>query len=443
VSRSLRLAAYIGIGLLAGLLTALLVIVVMTRTEWGMERARQYVVAWLEERVEGELRMGRLTGPGLLGGVMIHDFAIVDPLGRPFFSADSVELGYDWRTLLAGRIVLNRVTLYQPIAAFEQLPGDTLWNYERVFPPGEAGPPGERTLILFNDARIINGQVAIRMPFEPDGPIQPDDTARIVVERAPGGLTRVFGFRDINARLNRVIWESPVEPGRLFDVQTLQARGYIWREPVVVRNARGTVTTRDSVITFDMPEVVLPSSSAGILGRIVTRTGPNDIDVRVDGHRLAFRDLHWLYPNLPDEGGGTLTLRIQSQPRGILWLAEDARLSAPGTQVAGSFGVVTGDTLYFTQVNLRASPLDIQLLEDILPGGLPVEGLLVGTVEIRGPISALETRGDLQLDGVHDGRRFGGGLARRPRPAGRSRGGALAPGRRAEPRAGAALGVQP
>jgi translocation and assembly module TamB len=400
VSRSLRLAAYVGVGLLAGLLVALLAIVVITRTEWGMERARGYVVAWLEERVDGELRLGRIAGPGLLGGVMIHDFAIVDPLGRPFVSADSVELGYDWRTLLAGRIVLNRVALYQPIAAFERLPGDTLWNFERVFPPGEPGDPGERTLILFNDARIVNGQVAIRLPFEPDGPIQPDDTARIVVERVPSGLVRTFGFRDVNARLNRVIWESPIEPGRLFDVASVQARGYVWREPVVIRDARGTVTTRDSVITFDMPDVSLPSSNAGILGRVVTRPGqPTQVDIRVDGRRLVFADMQWLYPNLPQEGGGTLTLRIQSQPRGVLWLAEDARLSAPGTQVAGSFGVVTGDTLYFTQVNLRASPLDIQLLEDILPGDLPVEGLLVGTVEIRGPISALQTTGDVQLTG--------------------------------------------
>jgi hypothetical protein len=203
----------------------------------------------------------------------------------------------------------------------------------------------------------------------------------------------------VNARLNRVIWESPVEPGRLFDVQSLQAQGYVWREPVVIRDARGTVTTRDSVIAFDFSEVRLPSSTASILGRLVTRAGPNDLDVRIESRRVVFQDLQWLYPNLPREGGGTLSLRIQSQPRGTLWLVEDARLTAPGTRVAGSFGVVTGDTLYFTQVNLRASPLDIELLEDILPGGLPVEGLLVGTVEVRGPISSLETSGELQLAG--------------------------------------------
>jgi hypothetical protein len=201
-----------------------------------------------------------------------------------------------------------------------------------VFPAGPEGEPDQRTLIMFSDARIVDGKVAIRTPFEPEGPVLPEDTARIVIEQVPGGLVRTMGFEDVNARLNRVIWESPVEKGRLFDIQSLQARGYIWRDPIVISDARGTVTTRDSVIAFDMPDITLPASQAGVLGRIVMRTGPNDIDVKVDGRRIVFRDLQWLYPNLPAEGGGTLSLRIQSQPDGILWLVEDARLTAPGTR---------------------------------------------------------------------------------------------------------------
>jgi hypothetical protein len=59
----------------------------LTRTEWGMERARRFAVSWLDDRIEGELRIGRVTGPGLLGGVIIHDFGIIDPRGRPFLSS--------------------------------------------------------------------------------------------------------------------------------------------------------------------------------------------------------------------------------------------------------------------------------------------------------------------------------------------------------------------
>jgi hypothetical protein len=401
VSRPLRLAGYIVIGVIAGLLVAAAAIYFMTRTDWGMERARRFAVSWLADRVDGELRIGRITGPGLLGGVVIHDFGIVDPKGRPFLATDSVELAYNLRTLLRGQVVLNRVVLYQPQIVLEKLPGDTAWNYQYVFPdrtPGDDSPR-TRNLIMFSDALVVNGSATVRTPFEPDGPIEPGDTARVILDQLPGGLARVMRFENLNARLDRVIWESPVEPGRLIDIRSVEGRGFVYRDPFLIRNARGTVTVRDTIITFDMPEVALPGSEAAVLGRVIMQEGRNDIDVRLEGSRFVFRDLQWLHPALPEEGGGSLVLRIQSQPTGILFLAEDARINAPGTSVAGTFGVVAGDTMYFTQVDLRASPLDMQLIEQILPGGLPVDGLLIGTVEVRGPLSALETSGDLRLAG--------------------------------------------
>ena len=51
MSRPLRLAGYIAIGILAGLLIAGTAIWILTHTDWGMERARQFAVGWLDERV--------------------------------------------------------------------------------------------------------------------------------------------------------------------------------------------------------------------------------------------------------------------------------------------------------------------------------------------------------------------------------------------------------
>ncbi|HSK20972.1 MAG TPA: translocation/assembly module TamB domain-containing protein [Longimicrobiales bacterium] len=405
MSRSLRLAGYIAIGVLSGLLLAAGIIFLLSRTDWGMERVRGFAVSWLEERVDGELRIGRITGPGLLGGVVIHDFGIVDPKGRPFLATDSIELNYNIRTLLGGSVVLNNVVLYGPEIVLEQLPGDTAWNYQYVFPdrtPGE-DEPRTRRLILFNDARVVDGTATVRIPIEPGDQIETGDTARIIFDRLQGGLARVMRFEQLNARLDRVIWESPLEPGRLVDIQSLQTRGFVWRDPFIVEDMRGTLTMRDTIVAFDLPEVELPGSRAAVLGSVILEDGRNNIDVRVESSRVALRDLQFLHPQIPEEGGGSVLLRIKSQPDGILFLAEDARLSTPGTSIAGSFGVVTGDTLYFTNVDLRASPLDVQLIERILPGGLPVDGLLVGTVEVRGPLSALETSGDMRLTGSGTG----------------------------------------
>ena len=396
MKRSARIAAWIGIGLLAGIALALVAVMVLTRTEFGMERARRFALGWLDERIEGELTIGRIGGSGLLGGVTLYDVAIDDPKGRPFLRVDSARVAYNWRTLLGGDIALERVWLFDPEVYLEQLPGDSIWNFEYVFPDTTPGSSESgRSLVMFEDARIVNGIAVLRQPI--DAPIEADDTARTMYEEMPGGLLRTMRLEIANARLDRVIWETPFEPGKLFDIRELSGRAFIWRDPLVVNALRGRLTLRDSITAFDVPQLELPDSRASLIGRIVSSEGKNRLDIQVNGEQLRFSDLQWLYPKLPAEGGGNATLRIQTLPDGTLFLAQNATLFAPGTRVAGTFGIVMGENPYFTQVDLRASPLDVELIEQMLPGVLPVEGLLVGTIEVSGPISALETSGDMRL----------------------------------------------
>jgi hypothetical protein len=408
VTRRQRVLSYVAVGTLAGLLLAMLAVTLLTRTQWGHEQARRFAVRWIEERVTGELHIGRITGRGLLGGVTVHDFAVVDERGRAFLSVDSARFAYGWRTLLAGDIVLDHVTLYRPTFNVERLPGDEKWNYQRVFVEGEPpAPDARRALILFRRARVVDGTFNVRTPWEP-GPGETAGTTRTLVERVPGGMVSVLRFEDVRADFGRVLVQSPIEEGMLFEVRALSTIGYLWEDPFDLRHLRATVTMRDSVLSFDAPEIQLPASRASGIGQIVIGEDELRPDVRLQSPRLYFRDLQWLYPPLPFEGGGSLTLRIQAvPPGGTLWLAEDARLAAPGTRIAGSIGIVTGDTLYFTEVQLRADPLNLDLIESLLPGTLPVDGLLVGTVEVRGPVSGLEVSGDVSYAsaaGVHGGR---------------------------------------
>lgn len=402
MKRAQKTVAYLIGGVIAGFAIAAIVLLTISRTEFGMERARRYALKWLTNRVDGTVQIGGLGGNGLLGGVTVRNFSIIDKLGRPFMRADSVQLNYNWRTLVKGEVVIDHSTIYNTQIYFEQLPGDSIWNFQHVFPdrskPG--APPAARRLILLNDMRIVNGTAIVRMPL---------DSIRIATERdvldtVPGGVAKVMRFDSLHGRLSRVIWESPTEEGKLIDVRTLSGRGFVWRDAMHVRDMRGTVTLRDTIVAFDIPDARLPSSRASLLGRVIMEEGQNFYDVRVDSRSFTFPDLHWLYPRLPNNGGGSGTLRIQSQrPKGTLWLATNTRLAAQGTRVAGSFGVVTGaDSLYFTNVDLRASPLNLQLIQAMLPNKLPIDGLLVGTVELKGGLSSLDTRGDLKLSN-HEG----------------------------------------
>ena len=406
--RSTRIAVYVLAGLTAGLVIASVVLFFVSRTPFAMERVRRFALGWLDDQVEGEVHIGRITGRGLLGGLTLHDFWIIDQRGRPFLAADSATLAYNWRTFVSGEIVIDHSTLYSPKIYLEQLPGDSIWNYQHVFPdrtPSQE-PPAKRRLILLNDARIVNGLTVVRIPFEFNERVEPADTARTVIEQVPGGFARVLRFDSVQGQFSRVIWESPIEQGKLVDVRSLRAHTYVWREAARVTDVRGTVTLRDTILTFDLPDVRMPATQAAILGRVVMEKGQNFFDVRADSRRFTFRDMKWLYPRLPDEGGGSGTLRIQSQrPEGILFLATNTRINAPGTRMAGDFGVVMGDSMYFTNVDMRAAPLNLELIQAILPGKLPVDGLLVGTIEVKGPLSSLETSGDVQL--AHNGQRSG------------------------------------
>jgi hypothetical protein len=391
---------YFGLGLIGGVALMLLLVLVLTRTEFGVERVRRLALRQIEDRIQGELRVGRITTRGLGGGAVLHDVSITDADGRPFLAADSVRLGYSWRALIRGRLVFSSAWLYRPDLTLERLPGQDEWNYQRVFKDPDPGPlvdEREARLVHFRDVRVARGTLAIRTPWEPHGPVEPADTARLILEPAPGGLVRVVRFEGVHGRFPEVRVQSPDEDGLMVRVAALAMVGHIWKEPFDLRDLRGIVTMRDSIAAFDAPRVRFPESLARALGTVVFGEDRMRVDVRLESERIALRDLNWLYPRLPDEGGGSLTLRIQTQPVGTLWLASDARVRAPGTELAGTFGIVTGDTLYFTQVDLRASPLNVELLEEIIGGRLPVDGLLVGTVEVSGPLSSLTGRGDLRL----------------------------------------------
>ncbi|MEX2281593.1 MAG: translocation/assembly module TamB [Gemmatimonadota bacterium] len=398
MTRKQRIAIFGLAGLATGIVLALVALYVLTRTPYGLEKVRRYAVKWLDDQViGGSISIEKITGAGLLGGLTLHKFAIMQEDSTPFVDADSMVLEYNWRTLLGGEIKLDAVKLYRPRLLMQQLPGDTAWNYEYIFRDTTPSTEGTRKLIEFENAEVFDALVTIRRPLDTDERIEVEDTARLLIETLDQGKVKVMRFDSVFAELERVTWESPIEKGRLFHVRRVSGLAYVWKEPARIRRLEGRVTTRDTIIAFDLPAVEFGGSKAGIVGRVIQAEGQNVFDVLVDGQTLVFNDLLWLYPKLPAGGRASLQLRIQTQPKGILWYASNARINAPGTVMAGRFGVVTGDTMYFTDVALTASPLNLELLEDILPGKLPVQGLMVGTVEVKGPISSLDMKGDIQL----------------------------------------------
>ncbi|HKJ91779.1 MAG TPA: hypothetical protein VJ957_01370, partial [Longimicrobiales bacterium] len=251
-------------------LTALLVLAaagayVLSRTRPGIDRAGQFLVERIGRSLHGQLRVGDITSSSLFGGAVLHHVSLTMPDGRPFFRADSIRLRYSWLRLLRGQIAFDRVDLYRPDVALEQLPGDSAWNYDRLLGTGQpsssdgqpSGSGGGRRTIVLEEAHVHDGSLVIRQPWS----MQPgQDTSRLILESVAGGRVRVVRFDDIDAALPQALIESPSVEGRRFRFDGLSARVSLWRQPIPVRDLRGTIEVRDSVIGLAVRDIALPAS---------------------------------------------------------------------------------------------------------------------------------------------------------------------------------------
>jgi hypothetical protein len=386
-------------GILIGAAIASLLVLLLTQTRWGHEQVLGFTLRAASERLEGTLEIQRLDG-NLLAGARLYGVALRGLDGEPFLLADSAFVEYSLRSVAGDELVLDNLIFYDPQIFLRQLPGDTLWNYQKIFADTTApAEPGTRSPIVLRAASLVGARILVEMAWEPDEELSPveqrteiaealADTSRILVREVPGGYLRTMRFTDVDADLARIV-SAPDELGGIsLRVERFSGDVQIFRQPVRVQQAEMDLAFRDSQLEFRASEIVLPASRLAAFGAVVLgeANGPR-LDITVQGDTVALRDLQWLYPRLPDEGGGSLVLLIESRPEGTLYLARDLRLSAPGTRLEGSFGVILNDAVRFVDVNLQADPLRVSTVEQMLPTELPVIGLRIGGLEIRQPAS--------------------------------------------------------
>jgi hypothetical protein len=379
-----------------GIALAVLVSAILTQTTWGHERVLGFTLRAVGGRLDGTLTVARLDG-NLLTGARLYGVALKGPEGEPFVLADSAFVEYNLPTLIGGDVVLERVTLYNPLVHIWRAPGDDFWNYQRIF--GDTLAPDTTKAgraIVINHAGLRGGTVVVELPWEPDEDLpraQQDsalavalsDTGHVMARRVRGGALRTMRFAVDTAALAEVVIAPDKLGGTYVGVPELRADAYVWREPARIRELSGALTLRHDTVAFRADTVRLPESRAALSGAVVLGDTLRYL-VRIAGRQVAFRDLRWLYPHFPESGGGSLDLDIETRPDGTLFLARNLDVHAPGTRVRGDFGMILGDTIRFVETALDADPLRVDTIEAMLPEKLPVRGLRIGAVQIRAPV---------------------------------------------------------
>jgi hypothetical protein len=421
-TRGLRLLSWALGGILLGSALAFLVANIVARSRPG----HQWVLGQTLKALGGAIQGGRLVvarvDGNLFEGAKLYGISLRDEQGRAFILADSAYARYDVRTLLAPRIEIDSLTMYRPRIWVFKLPGDSLWNYQQIFRDttvrDTTRPHVERSTAL-GFVRMVDGTVRVETPFHTDTTLPRatqqrqireflSDSGDVIIRRVPKGYVRTVDLKQLYGVLTRVRFGPGSELGTTAKIDTLRGNVQFYRQPVVIRFLRGTFSLpglemgstgyagynglKTGFAEFDIPEARLPGSRLAVSGVVRFDNYPRWFDpalgpmydIALRGDSVSFRDFQWLYAKFPGNLGGRMNLLIENRPEGLMIDARNARLHAPGTRIDGNFGFILGDTIRFVDVNVDSRPIRVSLIEQMLPDGLPVRGLVLGGAEIRG-----------------------------------------------------------
>ncbi|MHB1222895.1 MAG: translocation/assembly module TamB domain-containing protein [Gemmatimonadaceae bacterium] len=387
--------------LVIGLL-AVLAIVAVTQTSFGRLRLRNILISQLAPRVNGKLYLGRISG-GLISGVRIDSLAVIENDGTVFIASGPISVTYDVRDLLDRRVLLSHVEVERPYVHVIQRE-DGSWNFRRLFQSGKPSPARARgrgigDLIRSDSATIRGGRFLLTLPWHPadslggarrDSAIRANlarDDARI--RRVPEGFARTWDWTEIDLASSEVRLADPDSSGRKFDIARMSVTEA--DPPLRFHDMRGEVRVHGDSVWLDLPHFALPGSTGRATGKIVWGSDlPIRYDIRAESDSVALADFAWVHQTLPRTGGGAMRLHIHNDPDDLHVLNYalsdlDVRTTKSRLRGTMTYGV-GGPVLRVTDVDVRAQPVDMDLLRVLAGGPFPYDwqGTITGTLRGRG-----------------------------------------------------------
>ncbi len=393
---------WMGLGILIALIIAGTALTIFSQTDRGRARVLAYTLQLLGGRLNGVLTVESVQG-NLLTGAMLHGVTLTDTSGVALATVDSAFIRYRIATLTGGDIVIGRVTAWGADVHLFRLPGDTLWNYQQILQDPTPDPdPGPPSATLIERLELRDSFVRLQLPIGADPRLSPErqeeerriiiaDSARQMLERVGDDYLRTT-LADVSEATVEQLVIAPDERGgislRIADaVSTIR----LWMaEPIQIRSLQGELHLQEGLVSYRAPRILLADSRAESVGTIDLRGDRPLYDLYLTAPTFRLSDLRWLYPWLPDDpnaGGGSANVWIQDREDELYVVARDAVLEMPETKITGRFGIISdprNDALRFVDVALEAEPLRVRSVEQLLPEGLPVEGLVIGGATIRG-----------------------------------------------------------
>ncbi len=390
--------AIVAVGVvLAGLAIA------VTQTTHGRKLLRDLVVSQLAPRVNGTIHVGELSG-GLISGLSVDSLLITENDGTVFIATGPIAISYDVRDLLDQRLLLSHVDVQRPYVHIAQRE-DGSWNYKRILQsrkPSVRQRVAGRSITDFmrsDSATVHGGRFLLTLPWHPadslsgarrDSAISANLAREdAVIRRVPAGFARTWEWSEIELASSEVRLADPDTVGNKYTIARMSVTEA--DPPLRFHDLRGEVRVRGDSVWLDLPHFALPGSTGEAVGKIVWGSDlPIRYDIRVRGDSVALADFWWVHETLPRSGGGAMKLHIANDPADLhvlnYALSEmDVRTTGSRLRGAMTYGV-GGPVLQVTDLDLRAEPVDMDLLRVLAGGPFPFDwqGTITGMVRGRG-----------------------------------------------------------
>ena len=233
------------------------------------------------------------------------------------------------------------------------------------------------------------------------------------VRRAGTGFMRTWRWTGIELALAQARIKDPDSATRHFAIAQLSMQES--DPPLRLKELRGTVRQLGDSVWLDFPRFALTSSTGSAIGKVTwgdRKVGDTKVcdgvlagvkyhweqvdgcpvryDVAVHGTRVAMDDINWVFPPLPQDGGGSMDLRIRTDPKNLKVI--DYRLTnmdvrSRFSRIRGAMTfAVGGPVLVLKDVAASADPVDFRLLRHInqKPFPYPWAGTITGRIVGRG-----------------------------------------------------------
>ena len=387
----------LGLGMLASL-----VVVGVLKTQFGRNFARNYVERLVAPGVKGKLYIGPISGLSF-GGATIDSVEIRGPNDSLFVAAGRVTAHWDPRDLIDKRTLLRLVEIERLVVRLRK-DSTGRWNYKDVFPPGAKKtrvPGAERgwgDYVVADSLVLRHSQFILSMPWHPDDSLRGAKRDSAItrnltrtdkeIRRFGSGFERTWRWNHIELVSGYSRLADPDSVGRLFQIARLDVDEV--DPPFIFRNARGGVRQTGDSLWVDLAHFDLPGSTGKGAGKIVWGSDlPTRYDLRIVGDSVSLSDVGWVYPTLPEKGGGSLVLNIRNESNLSIidYVLSEMDLRTTRSRVKGrmTFGV-GGPVLIVKDLALEAAPVNFDFIRTINGKPFPYDwqGDLIGTVRARG-----------------------------------------------------------